>query len=79
MVQKGSTPASQIRQNSSIYPAPGYSVGSLPWHQHVWYVMLEHPFLLILCALGCAILIGCLIYALMRIRIRSRLSQGGSR
>ena len=70
-----------IRENGALnfYPAPGYSVGSLPWHQHVWYVMLEHPFLLILCALGCAILIGCLIYALMRIRIRSRLSQGGSR
>ncbi|WP_297610495.1 cellulose biosynthesis cyclic di-GMP-binding regulatory protein BcsB [uncultured Sutterella sp.] len=70
-----------IRENGALnfYTAPGYTVGSLPWHQHVWYVMLEHPFLLILCALGCAILIGCLIYALMRIRIRSRLSEGGSR
>ena len=53
---------------------PTYYTGSLPWHQRVWYSMLDQPVLLVLFTLVCALLFAGGIYYLMHslIRYRSR-------
>lgn len=51
-----------------------YYTGSLPWHQRIWYSMLDQPLLLVLFTLVCATLFAGGIYYLMHslIRFRSR-------
>lgn len=53
---------------------PTYYTGSLPWHQRIWYSMLDQPVLLVLFTLVCALLFAGGIYYLMHslIRYRSR-------
>lgn len=53
---------------------PTYYTGSLPWHQRIWYSMLDQPLLLVLFTLVCALLFAGGIYYLMHslIRYRSR-------
>ncbi len=49
-----------------------YYTGSLPWHQRVWYSMLDQPLLLVLFTLVCATLFAVAIYYLMHSLIRYR-------
>ena len=59
---------------TSYLVGPQYFSGSLPWHQRVWYSMLDQPLLLVLFTLVCALLFAGGIYYLMHslIRYRSR-------
>ena len=59
---------------SSFEAGPSYYTGSLPWHQRVWYSLLDQPLLLVLFTLLCALLFAGGIYYLMHsiIRYRSR-------
>ncbi len=51
---------------------PVFYTGSLPWHQRVWFAMLDQPLLLVLFTLVCAVLIAGGIYYLMHSVIRAR-------
>lgn len=53
---------------------PAYFLGNLPWHQRLWYRLLDHPLLLILCALAAVIAVGLMVYGLMHLHNRRRLS-----
>ncbi|MCD8338980.1 MAG: cellulose biosynthesis cyclic di-GMP-binding regulatory protein BcsB, partial [Burkholderiales bacterium] len=57
---------------ASYEVGPAYYTGSLPWHQRVWYAMLDQPLLLVLFTLVCALLIAGGIYYLMHSLIRAR-------
>ena len=49
-----------------------YDVGDLPWYYRIWVVVSEHPFLLIICAVLCALLVGTGIFRFMRRQIKER-------
>lgn len=51
-----------------------YFSGSLPWHQRIWYSLLDQPLLLVLFSLICALLIAGGVFYIMHsvIRLRSR-------
>ncbi len=65
-----------IRPNSSgpasYEVGPVYYTGSLPWHQRVWYSLLDQPLLLVLFTLICALVLAGAIYYLMHSLIRLR-------
>jgi hypothetical protein len=57
---------------ASYMVGPDYYTGSLPWHQRVWYSLLDQPLLLVLFTLVCALLFAGGIYYLMHSLIRFR-------
>ena len=59
-------------QPASYMVGPDYYTGSLPWHQRVWYSLLDQPLLLVLFTLVCALLFAGGIYYLMHSLIRFR-------
>lgn len=69
---KGSVTIIRESETTAFQVGDSYHVGYLPWYQRVWFVMLERPLLLVLCAVLCAVLIGSAIYSLMRWRIKMR-------
>ena len=62
----------------NAYTGPLYYIGDLPWHQRLWYAMLEHPLLLVLGALLCALAVAVIVYAVMRVFVRRRLKGGAA-
>lgn len=62
----------------TAYTGPLYYIGDLPWHQRLWYAMLEHPLLLVLGALLCALAVAVIVYAVMRVFVRRRLNGGAA-
>ena len=57
---------------ASYEAGPDYYTGSLPWHQRVWYSLLDQPLLLVLFTLICALVFAGGIYYLMHSVIRFR-------
>lgn len=49
-----------------------YTIGNLPWYHKIWETMSNHPLLLVLCALVCAVLVGTGIFYFMRLWVRGR-------
>lgn len=49
-----------------------YFVGDLPWYDRIWAKMLDHPLLLVLCVLFCALVLGTLVYGFMRLWVKYR-------
>lgn len=49
-----------------------YTIGNLPWYHKIWGTMSNHPLLLVLCALVCAVLVGTGIFYFMRLWVRGR-------
>ena len=57
----------------NFYAEPSYFVGDLPWHQRLWFRLLDSPILLVLCALSAILVMGIMIYGLMYAHNRRRL------
>lgn len=72
MVGGGVAIFKQNAQPASYMVGPDYYTGSLPWHQRVWYSLLDQPLLLVLFTLVCALLFAGGIYYLMHSLIRFR-------
>lgn len=51
-----------------------YVVGDLPWYHRIWMQVIDHPALLVACALLSALILGFGIFAFMRLWIRRRAS-----
>lgn len=46
--------------------------GNLPWYWRVWVAVSDHPFILIICAVLCALIVGTGIFRFMRRQIKER-------
>ena len=57
----------------NFYAEPSYYSGDLPWHQRLWFRLLDSPLLLVLCAFCAIVLMGFMIYGLMYAHNKRRL------
>ena len=57
----------------NFYAEPSYYSGDLPWHQRLWFRLLDSPLLLVLCTFFAIVLMGIMIYGLMYAHNKRRL------
>lgn len=57
----------------SLLAEPSYYTGSLPFLLHIQWYLSSRPWLMLLLALGCALLLAFLIYAVLRAKAKARL------